>query len=118
MRRDEKIMTAVLEFATFTVRDGHEAALIAERGEMIEALRQAFPGLLAAWLTRRDDGTWVDVILWRTRAEAELAAEHAGDVASARAWFGHLAGSGEVRHGAVVHYASFDPGLQAGELPA
>jgi hypothetical protein len=33
-------MTAVLEFATFTVRDGHEAALIAEHDEMIEALRQ------------------------------------------------------------------------------
>ena len=85
MRRDEEIMTAVLEFATFTVRDGHEVALIAERDEMIEALRQAFPGLLAAWLTRRDDGTWVDVILWRARAEAETAARQVCNVEQARA---------------------------------
>jgi hypothetical protein len=34
-------MTPAFEFAPFTVRDGAEAAMLAERPAMIEALRQA-----------------------------------------------------------------------------
>lgn len=53
-------MTQVFEFAAFTVHAGHEQALIDERPAMIAALRKAFPGVLADWLTRRDDGSWLD----------------------------------------------------------
>jgi hypothetical protein len=49
-------MTPCFELAEFTVRDGEEDALIAERPAMIRALQKAFPGALAAWLTKRDDG--------------------------------------------------------------
>jgi hypothetical protein len=28
---------------------------------MVPALRRAFPGALATWLTRQDDGSWLDV---------------------------------------------------------
>lgn len=59
-------MPLVFEHAAFTVRDGHEQALLDERPAMITALRRAFPGLVSSWLTRRDDGTWLDVILWRS----------------------------------------------------
>jgi hypothetical protein len=72
--------------------------MLAERPAMIEALRRAFPGLRAAWLTRRDDGSWLDVILWSTRAEAEAAAEHVADVPEAKAWFRHIAQSHGVQH--------------------
>jgi hypothetical protein len=67
-------MTLTLELAAFTVREGAERALLAERSEMLAALRQAFPAALAAWLTKQDDGSWLDVILWRSRQEAEDAA--------------------------------------------
>jgi hypothetical protein len=50
-------MTLTLELAAFTVREGAEPALLAERPEMLAALRQAFPAVLAAWLTRQDDGS-------------------------------------------------------------
>src|SRR4051812_42606817 len=86
-------MKPTLELAAFTIRDGAEATLLSERPVMIEALQRAFPGLLAAWLTTRDDGSWLDVILWRTRAEAETAAEHVNDVPEAKAWFRHIAES-------------------------
>ncbi len=55
-------MKPAFELAAFTVRDGAEAAMLAERQAMIGSLSQAFPGLLAAWLTQRDDGSWLDVI--------------------------------------------------------
>jgi hypothetical protein len=96
-------MRPVLELATFTVRDGEETAMLAERPAMIAALHQAFPGLLAAWLTKRDDGAWLDVILWRTRAEAEAAAEHVADVPEAKAWFRHIAESHGLEHLEVAH---------------
>jgi hypothetical protein len=81
---------AVFELATFTVREGHEAELMAGRPGMIAALDQAFPGLTSAWLTRREDGAWTDVILWRGRAEARYSAAHASEVPEVAAWFAHI----------------------------
>ena len=46
------------ELAQFVVRDGAEEALLAERPAMVRALREAFPTMLAAWLTREDDGVY------------------------------------------------------------
>ena len=101
-------MQPVFELAAFTVRDGAEAEMLAERPAMIDALERAFPGLLAAWLTKRDDGSWLDVILWRTRAEAEAAAEHVYDVPEAKAWFRHIAESHGLQHLEVVDQRRFE----------
>jgi len=91
-------MAQVFEFAAFTVREGHEPALLDERAAMIAALRQAFPGLVSSWLTRRDDGSWLDVILWESRGEAEHAAAHASEVPEAATWFTHIAESRGIEH--------------------
>ena len=95
-------MTPAFEFATFTVRDGEEQALLAERPAMVDALAERFPGLLAAWRTKQD-GTWVDVILWQSRAAAEDAAAHVEEVAQARNWFSHIEMSLALRHADVLH---------------
>jgi len=50
----------VFELAKFTLRDGHERALL-------------------------------DVILWRSREDAEYSAAHAAEVPEAASWFGHIA---------------------------
>jgi heme-degrading monooxygenase HmoA len=99
-------MTLTFELARFTVREGEEADLVAERPEMIAALAQAFPGLLGAWLTKRDDSSWVDVILWESREAAEHAAKHVNDVPAAKAWFRHIHESHGLKHLDVVHEAS------------
>jgi hypothetical protein len=101
-------MTLTLELATFTVREGAESALLAERPEMIAALRQAFPAALAAWLTKQDDGSWLDVILWRSRQEAEEAARRIDQVPEAKRWFRYIAVSKGVRHVEVAHEGLFD----------
>src|SRR5262245_49910694 len=72
------IVTAVsmaMELARFTVLDGSEGQLLAERPAMVEALHQRFPGCMAAYLTKEDDGSWLDVLVWSSRAEAEDAAQ-------------------------------------------
>jgi hypothetical protein len=101
-------MTLTLELAAFTVREGAEPALLAERPEMLAALRRAFPAALAAWLTRQDDGSWLDVILWRSRQEAEEAARRIDQVPEAKRWFRHIAESKGLRHVEVAHEQLFE----------
>jgi hypothetical protein len=97
--------TPSLEIAAFTVRPGEEDALLRERPKMVAALQRAFPGVLAAWLTREDDGTWLDVILWRSREEAEDAARQIERVPEVRDWLGHIAEARGLRHLEVAHEA-------------
>lgn len=98
-------MTLCFELAHFTVRDGEEDALLAERPAMVRALQEAFPGMVAAWLTRQDDGSWLDIVLWRSRDEAEEAAERVDEVPEAHAWFRHISESHGLRHTEVVDEA-------------
>jgi hypothetical protein len=90
------------ELASFSVRPENEAALLAERPEMIAALRRAFPAALDAWLCQRDDGTWLDVVLWRSRAEAEEAARRIREVPETQHWFRLIAESHGLQHVSVV----------------
>jgi hypothetical protein len=76
------------ELAHFTVREGEEEALIAERAEMVRALRRAFPAARSAWLTRQDDGTWLDIVLWSSREAAEEATRRVDELPEARTWSG------------------------------
>ena len=101
-------MTLTFELAAFTVREGAEPALLAERPEMLAALRRAFPAALAAWLTKQDDGSWLDVILWRSRQEAEEAARRIDQVPEAMRWFRHIAESKGLRHAEVAHEELFE----------
>jgi hypothetical protein len=96
-------MTLCFELAHFTVRDGEEDALLAERPAMVRALKNAFPGALAAWLTQQDDGSWLDVVLWQSREDAEDAAERINNIPEAHAWFRHISESHGLRHVEVVH---------------
>ena len=95
-------MAPTFELAAFTVRREDEAALLGERAEMIQGLQRAFPAALAAWLTGQEDGSWLDVILWRSRQEAEEAARNIERVPEAKAWFRHIAESRGLRHVDVV----------------
>jgi hypothetical protein len=97
------VVALTFELAQFVVRDGHEEALVVERPAMVRALREAFPGVLAAWLTKQDDGSWLDIVLWQSRPAAEEAARRIDEVGEARSWFRHFAESHGVRHVEVVH---------------
>jgi hypothetical protein len=98
-------MAHTFELAQFVVREGEEEPLLAEREGMVRALREAFPDALAAWLTRQDDGSWLDVILWRSREAAEQAARQIDQVPEAKHWFRHIAESKGLQHVEVAHAA-------------
>jgi hypothetical protein len=100
-------MALTFELAHFDVHEGDEEALLEERPAMVRALQEAFPGALAAWLTRQDDGSWLDVVLWQSREAAEEAARRIDEVAQARSWFRHIAASHGLRHVEVIHEELF-----------
>jgi hypothetical protein len=95
-------MALTFELAHFVVREQDVEVLLEERPAMVRALREAFPAALAVWLTRQDDGSWLDVILWQSREAAEEAARRINEVAEARSWFRHIAESHSLRHVEVV----------------
>jgi hypothetical protein len=101
-------MAPTFELATFTVSEGEEAALVAERPAMIAALGRAFSGLHGAWLAKGDDGSWTDVILWRSREEAERAAAHVDGVPAAKGWFRHIEATHGLQHLEVAHEQLFE----------
>ncbi len=100
-------MNLTFELAHFVVREGEEEALLAERPAMVRALRETFPDALAAWLTREDDGSWLDLVLWRSREAAEDA-RRIDQVAEVRDWFRHIAESSGLRHVEVAHEELFE----------
>jgi hypothetical protein len=61
------VMAMAIELARFTVDDDAVDPLVAGRPAMVQALKKRFPGCLAAYLTREDDGSWLDIVLWRSR---------------------------------------------------
>jgi hypothetical protein len=91
-----------IELARFRIHEGAEPQFLAERPAMVDALRERFPGCRAAYLTREDDGWWLDVVFWRSRAEAQEAAQAINSVPECAAWFRHIAESGGLRHVEVV----------------
>jgi hypothetical protein len=78
-----------IEIARFTVKEGAEEAMLAERPAMVRALRKHFPAHQDAFLTKLDDGSWMDVVLWSDRAQAEAAAEGVYAHPEIAVWFRH-----------------------------
>ncbi|MCE6999811.1 hypothetical protein LZG04_34100 [Saccharothrix sp. S26] len=79
-------------------RIGEGAELLAERPAVVAALRRRFPGRLAAYLTKEDDGGRLDVVMWRSRAEAGEAAREVHSVPQCASWFRPITESGGPRH--------------------
>ena len=77
-------MNEVYEVVRSRVRAGCEQEMLALRPEMVAAVRKRFPDLLEARLVRMDDGTWLDIVRWRSREAAEQAAAAFAEVPEAR----------------------------------
>lgn len=72
------LVPQAVELVMFTVRPGEEEEFVAERPAMLAAMRSRFTGLEHAYLARRDDGSWLDIVIWTSREEAEAAAAGMG----------------------------------------
>ena len=65
------------------IRDGVEEAMLSRRPQLEAAVREKLPGLLDIRLVRLDDGTFLDVLRWESRAAADAAIEKFAEVPEA-----------------------------------
>lgn len=104
-------MSTTMELVRFRVMPGREEEFGRARVAAAEAMA-AFAGLESAVLSRGEDGTWVDVVLWRSREEALAAdaAMQAGRVpAPLREWAAMITQVESFTHLQVVHQAAHSP---------
>lgn len=98
-------MPETLELVRFTVDAECREACLRLRPAAIEALRAAHPGLLDARLAEQDDGTFIDVLWWRSRDDAEAAAAAFPQIPAARDWAATISEVQEMRHATLVDRA-------------
>lgn len=79
--------TTVARFARFQVEPTDADELISRRAALIAAIRQRFPGLKEAHLTRLDERTWIDVWRWESRTDLQRALEGGPTITEAPAVF-------------------------------
>jgi hypothetical protein len=94
-------VSQAVELVLFTVRPEQEEEFVAERPAMPAAMRSRFPGLEQAFLARRDDGSWLDVVVWSSRPEAEAAAAGMGEVPEAARWASHIVSVERMEHAEI-----------------
>ena len=101
----ETTQQTTLELVRFSVAPEREEAFLAARDAAVRSLR-TLPGLLSATLARSDDGSWLDVILWRSREEALAAAralETGAVPAEVMRWASCIEAVESMTHARVLH---------------
>jgi hypothetical protein len=94
-------MTA-MELARFTVDPDDVEAMLDARPAMLRALRERFEGFEVLHLVRLDERTWLDVVRWASRAQADQAAATIGEVPECRAAFAYIKEVVAMEHGEVL----------------
>jgi len=111
-------MPDVIELARFRVDAEAEADFLATRPAMVKAVRERVPGLKEISLVRLDDDTWVDVVTWASRADAQRGAELAAALPEAQAWLRYVAVDVSMDLGEIIDRAgtSASPGTSSPTL--
>lgn len=96
-------MTMALELVQFTTDPATEAAMLASRAAAVAAIRNACPGLIEARLFRGEqDGEWIDVLFWKSLVDAKSAADQAGNLPAAQAFFSFITTPPVMIHGTLT----------------
>jgi quinol monooxygenase YgiN len=74
---------AIVNIVKFTVRPEDADEMVVRRDALIDAAREAAPGLIRAVLSRVDDETWVDIWHWESAESLQAAQNVVGPVAQA-----------------------------------
>jgi heme-degrading monooxygenase HmoA len=65
------------------VRDGAEEEMLRRRPALEAGVREKLPGLIDIRLIRLDDGTYLDLLRWESRAAADAAIEKFAEIPEA-----------------------------------
>lgn len=94
-------MSETLEIVRFKVAPGRREEFLGGRAAAISALRSAYTGLVDARLAELDDGSWIDVVRWRSRQEAEAAAAGCEKIPAVAEWIATIDSVDEMTHAAL-----------------
>lgn len=83
-------MSACFEVVRFRPKPGQEDAIAQTRPAMEAAFRERYPNMLDMKLGRLEDGTYVDVFVWKSRADADHAQETEGDIPEFQAFVANV----------------------------
>ena len=89
-----------LEIAKFRAEPSKE--FLAARAAAISALSRECSGLVSTRLVRYDDDVLADEFVWRSRDEAEAAAERAPSIPEAGRYFGLIAEVVSMDHAEII----------------
>ena len=95
-------MPEFYEIVHARVRDGVEEEMISRRPALEAAVRQRLAGLLDIRLVRLEDGTYLDVLRWESRAAADAAVDQFASIPDAGEIHGHFAEDLAHHRGEVV----------------
>jgi hypothetical protein len=84
-------MPEFIEVVHAKVRDGAEQELLSRRPALEAGVKEKLPGLLDITLVRLEDGTFLDVLRWESRAAADAAIPRFEEVPEAMEIHGYLA---------------------------
>jgi quinol monooxygenase YgiN len=95
-------MAETVEIVRFTVDPDRREEFLWLRPAAINALRSAHGGLIEAWLVEQDDGTFIDLVHWRSREEAVAAAAAFPQIQAAQEWLSTIAEVNDMVHATLV----------------
>lgn len=96
---------ATMELARYRIDPSRAQELEARWQPAVTAIRDRFPGLIAARLIRLDESTFVDAWEWETLEAALTAAEGALSVPEAAALFELIVEPPTMEHGEILRHA-------------
>jgi heme-degrading monooxygenase HmoA len=96
------LMANAMEIVQIRVAPENREGFLATRHEAMDALR-SFPGFVSAHLAQIDEVRWIDVVLWRSRAEALAAAEAAPNLPILARHFAHINEIVSMEHAEIHH---------------
>src|SRR5918994_1302482 len=86
-----RVMSEFYEVVHAKVRDGAEDEMLKRRPVLEAVVREKLQGLLDIRLVRLDDGTYLDVLRWGSRAAADAAIDQFAAIPEAGEIHGFLA---------------------------
>jgi hypothetical protein len=98
----------VIEIVRSAIAPDREAEVLASRPHAMARFRESFPALRSATLARFDDGTWVDLLIWDSRADAQEAARRAAEIPELAAFMALLGSVSSFEIATIVHVVPDD----------
>ena len=100
----------IMEFAAYKLATGKSEAELLAASDLLERdFLAPQKGFLRRDLIRKDDGSYVDVIVWQSRADFAAAFELAKTSTAAAHYFAHMHVDPDAPHGGVEHAAMLRP---------